>query len=96
MKLCSQLTFPASRAAFIGLRSRLDFLGAVSQDLFVVSRPAAAEVAAHEVEVMLPCQPGAPFRKLSAAGARREGPSVPMAQSTYQREQRRCFLYELR
>ena len=96
MKLCSQLTFPASRAAFIGLRSRLDFLGAVSQDLFVVSRPAAAEVAAHAVEVTLPCQPGVPFRKLSAAGVRREGPSVPMAQSTYQREQRRCFLYELR
>ena len=36
-KLCSQLRFPASCAASIGLRPRLDFLGAVSQDLFVVS-----------------------------------------------------------
>ena len=80
----------------MGLRPRLDFLGAVSQDLFVVSRPAAAEVAAHAVQVTLPSQPGVPFLKLSAAGVRREGPSVPMAQSTYQREQRRCFLHELR
>ena len=80
----------------MGLRPRLDFLGAMSQGLFFVSRPAAAGVAAHAVEVTLPCQPGAPLRKLSAADVRKEGPSVPLAQSTYQREQRRCFLYELR
>ena len=95
-KLCNQLTFPASCAESMGLRPRLDCLGAMSQGLFFVSRPAAAGVTAHAVvEATLPCQPGVPFRKLSAAGVRREGPSVPMAQSTYQRE-RRCFLHELR